>query len=126
MEAFHISASGSTPEINFNPDGSFRIKGISVSENTHSLFAAAFEWMEAYREKPAPNTTLEVFLTYFNTGTSKALLNLMHMLRELHQTKNVDIKVKWLYEHDDSDMSEAGEDYKEMVKIPFELVPVQV
>lgn len=125
MEPLHINGSSSTPEISFNPDGLFRIHGISVAENTHQLFARTFEWMEKYCQRPAPNTTLEVFLTYFNTGTSKALFNIMSMLRDIKEKQKVDIKVKWMYEHDDDDMSEAGEDYEKMVKIPFEYVPVK-
>jgi hypothetical protein len=125
METLIINGSKTTPEMTFEPGGSFSIRGTSVAENTYQLFSRAFEWMEKYRLNPAPNTTLEVFLTYFNTTTSKSLLNLMYMLRDIKESSNVDIKVKWLYEQDDSDMSEAGADYEEIVKIPFEHIAVK-
>ena len=32
------------------------------------------------------------------------------------------VVVKWFYGEDDEDMREAGEDYQEIVKIPFQLI----
>jgi hypothetical protein len=36
-----------------------------------------------------------------------------------------DIVVKWHYESDDEDMMEAGEDYKSIINVPFELVEIE-
>ena len=37
------------------------------------------------------------------------------------QDRRSEVKVKWCYNADDEDMLEAGEDYREIAGIPFEL-----
>jgi hypothetical protein len=32
------------------------------------------------------------------------------------------VKVKWCYEEEDEDMQESGEDFKEIIKVPIEMV----
>ncbi len=51
---------------------------------------------------------------------------MMLVLVEAAKEKNISAKVKWLYETEDIDMKEAGLDYEQIVKIPFEHVPVNV
>jgi len=42
-------------------------------------------------------------------------------LEELHE-KGYDVLVRWHYPEDDEDMEEAGEEYAEIVDVPFEKV----
>jgi hypothetical protein len=35
------------------------------------------------------------------------------------------VKVKWCYEEEDEDMQESGEDFKEIIKVPIEMVLVR-
>jgi hypothetical protein len=48
------------------------------------------------------------------------------VLRFLEKARmsNNNILVKWFYETDDEDMLETGEDFSEIVRVPFELVPM--
>lgn len=41
---------------------------------------------------------------------------------EAPYNNGTDIKVKWYYKETDEDILEAGEDYKSLVKIPFEII----
>ena len=125
MEPLHIQSTRNTPEIMLDPNGAFSIRGTSVAENTHVIFGQMHEWVDNYLHDPAPLTTLDIFLTYFNTTTSKELYNLMYKLRDLKESQKSDVIIKWMYEHDDGDMQEAGEDYSRIVKLPFEFVAVK-
>jgi hypothetical protein len=62
-----------------------------------------------------------VGLEYFNTSSSKCLLDIFRKLESLSKSGKSEIKVIWLYEEEDEDMMEAGDDYKTIVKLPFEI-----
>jgi hypothetical protein len=48
-------------------------------------------------------------------------LNILKEFQKLHE-KGSHVEVKWLYHPDDDDVFEAGEDYKAIIEIPFEMV----
>jgi len=73
------------------------------------------QWLNAYAREPR-STTLFVFkLEYFNTASSKVLLDTISALSFIRNTK-----VLWYHQEDDEDMKEAGEEFFELVNIPFE------
>ena len=52
---------------------------------------------------------------------SKCLLDIFRKLEPLQKDAKSQVTVTWLYEEDDEDMMEAGEDYQTIVKLPFEI-----
>jgi len=68
-----------------------------------------------------PKTTVEVKLEYFNTSSSKCILDVFKKLEIIHKARN-DVEIKWYYEEDDEDMLEAGEDYESIIRVPFEMI----
>ena len=75
-------------------------------------------------QKPQPKTAVNIQLEYFNTSSSKCLLDLFKKLEGMHKSGN-DITIKWYYEEDDEDMLEAGEDYQSIINIPFKMIEVE-
>ena len=67
--------------------------------------------MEEYGGTPAEKTIVNVQLEYFNTSSSKCILDVFKKLEAIHKAKN-DVIINWHYEEDDEDMLEAGEDYE--------------
>ena len=61
-------------------------------------------------------------LEYFNTSSSKCILDVFKKLESLAGTE---VSVKWYYEEDDEDMLEAGEDYEAIIDLPFEMIEVE-
>lgn len=116
-----IDNSIKTPSIVFESDGILEIKGKSIPENSIEFYRPVFEWLENYSISPAPKTELKVNLEYFNTSSSKCLLDIFRRLESINVSGKSEVKVKWFYDADDEDMMEAGEDYQALVKIPFEL-----
>jgi hypothetical protein len=118
----HIGDSIKTPSISFGgADGILEIKGKSIPENSLEFYRPVFEWLDNYSQSPAPKTVLKVALEYFNTSSSKCLLDIFRKLESLRISGRSDVKVNWIYDSDDEDMMEAGEDYQALVKVPFEL-----
>ena len=63
-------------------------------------------------------------LEYFNTSSSKCILDLFKKLEGIRATGN-EVTVLWHYEADDEDMLEAGEDYAGIINIPFKMIQIE-
>jgi hypothetical protein len=125
MDPLIIEESIKTPTISFDSgSGILEIKGKSIPENSLEFYKPVFDWLDRYAATPAKNTEFRVQLEYFNTSSSKCLLDLFRKLEATAVSGKSNIKVSWFYETDDEDMMEAGDDYQALVKIPFELIRV--
>ena len=125
MRPLQIEPTVKTPKIDFNSEkGVLMMSGRSIPENVLDLFEPILDWVEEYCKQPAMNTTLIVKLEYFNTSSAKCILELLRFLERAQMPDNK-ILVKWYYETDDEDMLETGEDFSEIVRVPFELVPLE-
>ncbi|MCC7231388.1 MAG: DUF1987 domain-containing protein [Bacteroidia bacterium] len=125
MDPLVIEESIKTPSVSFDPSsGVLVIKGKSIPENSLEFYRPVFEWLDNYSHTPASSTEIQVRLDYFNTSSSKCMLDIFRKLEAVHSGGTGKVKVCWYYESEDEDMMEAGEDYKALVKIPFELISI--
>ncbi len=121
MSNLIINDSIKTPTVLFDMTGILEIKGKSIPENSLEFYRPVFEWLDIYSQSPAPKTELKISLEYFNTSSSKCLLDILRRLETINLSGKSNVKVLWFYDADDEDMMEAGEDYQALVKVPFEL-----
>jgi hypothetical protein len=120
MNIINIDGSSDTPRIVMNPGNNhFEITGISLPENAHDFYQQVFNWLDDFTKNPTPNIIMDVKLKYFNTASSKAILEIFLKLEVIHK-KGYDVLIRWHYQEDDEDMLDAGEQYAELVDIPFE------
>ena len=82
------------------------------------------EWIETYSTSPKEKTVVDIKLEYFNTSSSKCILDLFKKLERINQ-KGAEVHVNWYFEQDDEDMEEAGEDYQAIIKLPFKMIEVE-
>ena len=123
MNSFKSEQTVKTPFIDFNPSsGIFELKGKSIPENSVIYYKPMFEWLDQYVQNPAPTTTLNIQLDYFNTSSSKCVVDLFKKLELISKNGKGQAIINWHYNEEDEDMMEAGEDYKSIIKIPFNLV----
>lgn len=123
MNNLIIEESIKTPSVAFAAEsGILELKGKSIPENSLEFYRPVFEWIDSYGQSPNSSTELKVRLEYFNTSSSKCLLDVFRRLETLSLSGKSTVKVSWYYDGDDEDMMEAGEDYSALVKIPFELL----
>jgi SiaC family regulatory phosphoprotein len=101
----------------------FSLTGRSLPEDVVTFYKPTLEWLTAYGENPNPEMNFDIKLEYFNTASSKLLLDILMKLDEISEAKAIKITVNWHYDKNDSDMEEAGEEYSELVGIPFSLKP---
>jgi hypothetical protein len=122
MEELKIEGSAKTPTIEFNASGDLLLKGRSIPENSIEFYKPILDWIENYGGSPKDKTVVNVQLEYFNTSSSKCILDVFKKLETLSGTE---IEINWYYEEDDEDMLEAGEDYQAIIDIPFKMIEVE-
>ena len=124
METISFEGTPKTPTVNFNADtGVVEIKGRSIPENSIEFYKPLVDWLEEYKENAQPMTKVIIQLEYFNTSSSKCILDVFKKLEAVHKAKNP-VEIHWYYEEDDEDMLEAGEDYESIIRVPFKMVEI--
>ena len=125
MASIKLEGSGMTPSVEFNEEEGFlQLKGRSIPENSIEFFKPLIDWVENYANNPKSETKVHIQLEYFNTSSSKCILDLFKKLENIRNTGH-SVKVLWHYEEDDEDMMEAGEDYKAIINVPFEMIQIE-
>ncbi|MGI6340112.1 MAG: DUF1987 domain-containing protein [Bacteroidales bacterium] len=124
MKPIIIEGTPKTPTIKFDvSEGIFEIKGRSIPENSVEFYKPLIDWLDDYKETPLDKTVVNIRLEYFNTSSSKCILDVFKKLEAIHKAKN-DVVVNWFYEEDDEDMLEAGEDYESIIRVPFKMIEI--
>lgn len=124
MELINIEGTPKTPTVNMNPEtGVVGIKGRSIPENSIEFYKPIVDWLEEYSKSPQPKTVVNVQLEYFNTSSSKCILDVFKKFEALKNDNN-EVTINWYYEEDDEDMLEAGEDYESIIKVPFKMIQI--
>ncbi len=124
MESISIEGTPKTPTVNFDAStGIIEVKGRSIPENSIEFYRPLVEWLEEYSKEPQALTTVNIQLEYFNTSSSKCILDVFKKLEAIKKARN-EVVINWYYEEDDEDMLEAGEDYESIIRIPFKMIEV--
>lgn len=125
MGNLNMEGSPKTPTINFDATtGVLEVKGRSIPENSVEFYKPLNDWVEEYSKSPQAETTFDVKLEYFNTSSSKCILDLFKLLESLNGN-GTKVIVNWYFEEDDEDMEEAGEDYQAIISLPFKMIEVE-
>lgn len=99
------------------------ISGVSMPENPLKFYEDMVNRMENYLDQPSSKTIVEMNLSYINSGSLKQLFNILFILEEI-QEDNGGVELTWKYKTSDSLMKDKGEDIKEMIEIPVNLIGV--
>jgi hypothetical protein len=124
MEVMKIQGTDDTPSVTLDAANSnFEIAGRSLPEDVAAFYKPILEWLDNYSQNPNPKTIFSFKLIYFNTASSKMLLDVLMKLEDLH-SNGKEALVQWYYPEDDEDMKEAGEEYADIVDVPFEQIGI--
>jgi len=122
METIKIMGTDDTPTVILDSDNDvFEISGRSLPEDVTAFYEPILNWLEDYANSPNAKTVFTFKLVYFNTASSKLLLDILMKLEQMHEDGK-EVLIRWFYPEDDEDMQEAGEEYADIVDIPFEQV----
>ena len=121
-----IESTPKTPAIKFDAkSGKLEIKGRSIPENSVEFYKPLVESLDKYATSPSSPTQVDIQLEYFNTASSKCILDVLKRLETIHRQGN-QVIINWFYEEDDEDMREAGEDYQAIVNLTFNMQQVEL
>lgn len=114
-----IEATEETPEINFDCNRNLlEIKGKSYPENTSDFYKPIFAWLKKFlRTIDNQKVTVNIALLYFNSGTSRVLMDFCDILDEA-ATFGSKITLNWIHEEDDEDSI----DFADLLQEDFKLL----
>lgn len=123
-----IEATEFTPAIHFSlSKRCLKFHGVSRPEDVIKFYQPAIQWLKEVEQKirthgdlrySVPSFHVEFRLSYFNSASSKMLLEILQILRRIREM-GVDIIIDWYYDANDEAMYEDGMDLSDSVDIPF-------
>ena len=126
MDKLSLEGSPKTPTVNFDHEaGVLELRGRSIPENSIEFYKPLYDWIDTYGGSPRSETKVNIVLEYFNTSSSKCILDFFKKLEALNKGGNTTVSVNWHYEEDDEDMEEAGEDYQAIIDLPFNMIEIE-
>ena len=124
MKLIKYESHGLKPGITLDIDHQiFEVYGKSCPENVVEFYQPMLDWLDEYKDFALDKTVFEFKLQYYNTASSKVLFIIMQKLEAVYETGK-DILIKWYYPSDDEALEEAGEEYDDLIDVPFELIPM--
>ncbi|MHC1704635.1 MAG: DUF1987 domain-containing protein [Tenuifilaceae bacterium] len=122
MDRLFVEATETTPRVEFNKiNNTFRLEGKSLPEDVKNFYNPLIQWFDNYSNQPNQETHLYIDYEYFNTASSKMILILLNKLRDI-QKKGFSVIVTWSYPQHDAELEEAGEEFAELLNIPFQFI----
>ena len=120
MEALYLDETDETPGIKLDSEKNiFEFVGKSLPEDVTTFYNPILDWLDEYSKNLNDITEVVFRLDYFNTASSKMILDVLLKLEEFQESGKA-VKVKWYFAEDDEDMEDAGAEYAEIVDVPFE------
>jgi hypothetical protein len=117
MNKLELLPTATTPGVTLDPvSGQFSFWGRSLPDNSHEFFKQIHDWLAEYVSKPAEGTELAFRLEYFNTSSTAHFLKVFKKLETASQNGS-QVQVRWIYDPEDEDMREAGEDFQTLTSI---------
>ena len=116
---YFVEPTRNTPFVNLDVQkGIIEFKGVSSPENSLAFYQPVFEMLPKYRQASSGNVEVNMAFVHFNTSTSKCLFDIFKEIKQIEKN-GVNVNVNWFYDEFDEDMKEVGEDYSDILDIPF-------
>ena len=124
MDNIFIKKDLTTPTVELNSQkGLINFEGKSRPEDPDSFYIPITDWLLEYIKAPVEKTVVNFKFSYFNTSTSKKLIEILMILDVAFIAGN-DIIINWYYKAADEDMQEDGEMFNELNEAPINLIAV--
>lgn len=122
MQDLTIAATGTTPDIRFSASsGVLEIRGESYPENAFAFFEAPVAWVRNFLSDTRLPVELTVQVAYMNTSSIRAMVDMLDLLEQAHLFGRK-VSVRWLHDEENERALDMGEEFKEDLTLPFEIV----
>jgi hypothetical protein len=121
MKNLVIAGTKTTPSVMFDAEtGKLEISGQSYPESALGFYQPIMDWLSEYF-KTRQQASLSFRLLYFNTSSSKCILNILRVLEKAH-SEGKKVEVNWYHNEADEQMQETGEEFAEHLTMPFKVI----
>jgi len=112
-----------TPSVKLEAaSGRCSISGESYLEEPYEFYKKVAEWFMGYTRGGGSNIHLDLRLNYFNTSSSRAILEMLRVLKNL-QESGTQVVVNWYYpDPDDDEILMEGEDFQEECGLAINMI----
>ncbi len=122
---FIVEKTQKTPYICFDASiGKLAIVGHSLPTNAQEFYKPLNDLVDNYIKDPLDVTELYFQLEYFNTSSSKVILQVFQKF-EILKKMGKEVIAIWYLDEDDLDMADVVKTYQTSVEIPITLAAVQ-
>ncbi|HEY9007507.1 DUF1987 domain-containing protein [Ohtaekwangia sp.] len=106
--------------------GRCSISGESYLEEPYEFYKKIAEWFMAYTRSGGKGIYLDLRFSYFNTSSSRAILEMLRVLKNL-QNSGTEVAVNWYYPNpDDDEILMEGEDFQEECGLAINMVEYEL
>jgi hypothetical protein len=132
MNAISLEATEFTPRVVLDHvNYIFEIIGESSPEDARQFYTPLIKWVDDFGKylhflnanSPKASGRDITFVFHLDYVTSSSLKNIYDLLQKIESLKAYSdkLKIKWVYDADDEDMQDNGQEFSKMLKIPFEI-----
>ena len=122
MNNLFIIKEKGTPEIDFNSvTGILNITGQSYPEDSSEFYVEVLAWVREFIKSVDMKVVFNVNLQYFNTSSSKAILDIFDILENYFKLGN-EVEVNWYYAEEDDDIYDHGIEFTEDLSLPYKII----
>lgn len=121
---YRIKGEKYIPSVDFNAQTNIlEMSGQSYHEYVEEFFQPILGWIKQYLDTCPPKIVFNFKMTYFNTASSRCLLEVFELFDEHQKNHDTNIVINWYYKETDYDMLESGRDYAMDTALKFVLLP---
>jgi hypothetical protein len=125
MQPFTREPKATTPYIHINYEtGHFEMRGVSHPENVFTFYNPVYEGIRELAKAPVREVVIDFAMEYFNTSSARCIFMMLKEIKNVGRSGKY-LKINWIYEEDDEDMLETGEDFQELIELEFNFVAVE-
>lgn len=135
MKGLNIPATEKSPRVLFDTSNYlFEIQGNSRPENGRDFYFPIIYKLRKHFEKVIDKNKIGAFnekcfkfnfkLDYFNSSSAKFISDILVLIKDFTE-EGLNIKIYWYFAENDEDMKEVGEDFSDMISMPFHYIMIE-
>jgi hypothetical protein len=124
MGIIEHQSTAKTPYVLLDPAGKIIFRGRSIPENVANFYDNLLIWLKNYCDSPAPETLVDIAMEYLNSGTSKYMLKILKLMKEI-DSNGYKLTINWYFEEGDDDILERGEYYASILDMDINLIEIE-
>lgn len=123
MKMFHIESSQNSPDVLIDgKDGIMEISGNSTFQRPHDFYRQVARWVNAFYKDAESIQTVNVKFSQLDEASARWMMFLLKEVEKISLDRKYSPVVNWYYSGSDEKIRVTGENYKNSVKLPFNLI----